>query len=80
MKQLFMVLTVLLLLALPSYATAEKCDYTLTDKEIEKELNNLLEGDRERIDVQFSLLSLSLQDLSVHKKVHYYTLINCVLL
>ena len=44
MKQLFMVLTVLLLLALPSYATAEKCDYTLTDKEIEKELNNLLEG------------------------------------
>ena len=42
MKQLFMVLTVLLLLALPSYATAEKCDYTLTDKEIEKELNNLL--------------------------------------
>ena len=63
MKQLFMVLTVLLLLALPSYATAEKCDYTLTDKEIEKELNNLLEGGIYKDTTASGVFCVALEDL-----------------
>ncbi len=63
MKQLFMVLTVLLLLALPSYATAEKCDYTLTDKEIEKELNNLLEGGIYKDTTASGVFCVPLEDL-----------------
>lgn len=63
MKQLFMVLTVLLLLALPSYTTAEKCDYTLTDKEIEKELNNLLEGGIYKDTTASGVFCVALEDL-----------------
>lgn len=63
MKQLFMVLTVLLLLALPSYATAEKCDYILTDKEIEKELNNLLEGGIYKDTTASGVFCVALEDL-----------------
>ena len=63
MKQLFMVLTVLLLLALPSYATSEKCDYTLTDKEIEKELNNLLEGGIYKDTTASGVFCVALEDL-----------------
>ena len=63
MKQLFMDLTVLLLLALPSYATAEKCDYTLTDKEIEKELNNLLEGGIYKDTTASGVFCVALEDL-----------------
>lgn len=63
MKQLFMVLTVLLLLVLPSYATAEKCDYTLTDKEIEKELNNLLEGGIYKDTTASGVFCVALEDL-----------------
>ena len=63
MKQLFMVLTVLLLLALPSYATAEKCDYTLTEKEIEKELNNLLEGGIYKDTTASGVFCVALEDL-----------------
>ena len=63
MKQLFMVLTVLLLLALPSYATAEKCDYTLTDKEIEKELNNLLDGGIYKDTTASGVFCVALEDL-----------------
>lgn len=58
-----MVLTVLLLLALPSYATAEKCDYTLTDKEIEKELNNLLEGGIYKDTTASGVFCVALEDL-----------------
>ena len=63
MIQLFMVLTVLVLLALPSYATAEKCDYTLTDKEIEKELNNLLEGGIYKDTTASGVFCVALEDL-----------------
>lgn len=44
MKQLFIALMVLYLFSFPYYANAEKCDYIFTDDEIEKELDNLLEG------------------------------------
>ena len=63
MKQLFMVLTVLLLLALPSYATAEKCDYTLTDKKKKKELNNLLEGGIYKDTTASGVFCVALEDL-----------------
>ena len=53
----------LLLLALPSYATAEKCDYTLTDKEIEKELNNLLEGGIYKDTTASGVFCVALEDL-----------------
>ena len=72
MKQLFMVLTVLLLLALPSYATAEKCDYTLTDKEIEKELNNLLEGGIYKDTTASGVFCVALEDLILFQFLYPY--------
>lgn len=63
MKQLLITLTVLFLLALPSYAASEKCDYTMTYKEVEKELYNLLEGGTYKDKTTSGVFCVNLEDL-----------------
>ncbi len=62
MKQLFMAL-MLCLFIFPSYANAEKCDYIFTDDEIEKELDNLLEGGTYKDKAASGVFCVNLEDL-----------------
>lgn len=63
MKQLFMALIVSCLFIFPSYANAEKCDYIFTDNEIEKELDNLLEGGTYKDKAASGVFCVNLEDL-----------------
>ncbi|MDE7315515.1 MAG: hypothetical protein K2N11_07405 [Mucispirillum sp.] len=62
MKQLFMAL-MLCLFIFPSYANAEKCDYIFTDDEIEKELDNLLEGGTYKDKTASGVFCVAYEDL-----------------